>query len=42
MSKGKDALVVGAIRSPIGSGRAKDSDFKDLSPQDLALQVLDV
>jgi len=42
MSKGRDALVVGAIRSPIGSGRTKDSDFKDLSPQDLALQVLDV
>lgn len=37
--KEKDVLVVGAVRSPIGSGR-KDSPLLPLKPQDLALQVL--
>lgn len=36
----KNVFVVAAMRSPIGSGR-KDSPLLPLSPQDLALQVLD-
>lgn len=35
-----DVFVVSAVRSPIGTGRAKDSKLAIMTPQKLALQVL--